>query len=66
MTLNHYLDIAQIADTSTMFCLLCHFWINARIVNIRAINTATAREAFSYLRCSCALVEENYWRTCFL
>lgn len=25
-----------------MFCLCCHFWISARIVNIRAINAATA------------------------
>lgn len=28
-------------NISTMFCLLCHFWINARVMNIRAINTAT-------------------------
>lgn len=29
-------------NTSTVFCLCCHFWISARIVNIQAINAATA------------------------
>lgn len=29
-------------NISTMFCLLCHYWINARTMNIRAINATTA------------------------